>query len=342
MPESWIKAHVDLLCDPKILRLHPISRWAWIGLLLLARTGRPPGTWKATSGESAAGDLALALRLDDPLDDDAGPLVNGDFQKMLDEEMISISDDGLVTVLHWKERQGNLAPSGSPQQTRERQRLSRMSRHVTSVSQMSRQSRVVTTSDNVEENNQSSINELDTRMSRAVTSCHELSRQKRREEKRENPPTPLKGINRQQPDPGTAPGTAPSRPEPAPSPATALPCPDDAAEIPAVDAPCPQCMTALRLLNELTCRAYPAAPRGMDRLHACHGRHGLQPVLAVIRDKVQEWGSDAKMHRHLTPQTLFEAERFSVYVNALSGPVRDRSAPAVRLASQDSPYEEPK
>lgn len=133
MPESWIKVHTDALHDPKLLLLHPTSRWAWIGLLLLCRSGNPPGTWKARSRETAAEDLNVVLSLGDPIDNDMSPLV-GDINRMVELGMIAVDGEGLVTVLHWSARQGDLRPSASPEKVRDRKRLSRshaMSRDVT-------------------------------------------------------------------------------------------------------------------------------------------------------------------------------------------------------------------
>jgi hypothetical protein len=132
MAQSWIELHTDLLYDPKILQLHPCGRYAWVGLLLLARGGSPEGTWKARNREAVASDLACVLRLDDPLDNDGTPgIMATSIRFWQDESMISVSDDGVVTVLHWSQRQGDLRPSAAPEQVRERQRLSRMSRAVT-------------------------------------------------------------------------------------------------------------------------------------------------------------------------------------------------------------------
>jgi hypothetical protein len=127
MAESWIKVHTDMLCDPKILRLHPVSRYAWVGLLLLARTGSPPGTWKAVSRDSAAEDLEVALGLNNYLNDEAArrPLLNGDFERMVDCGLVSVSESGLVTVLHWSQRQGRLNPSDTPERTRQRKQAQR-------------------------------------------------------------------------------------------------------------------------------------------------------------------------------------------------------------------------
>lgn len=145
--QSWIKLHTDMLYDPKILRLHPIGRFAWVGLLLMARGGDPAGTWQARSREAVAQDLACVLRLDDALDDD--PTMDHVASAVIEWErsgMVTIDADGLVTVTKWEKRQGSFYPSALPEQTRERQRLSRMSRDVTSVS------RAVTTGhDRVEE-----------------------------------------------------------------------------------------------------------------------------------------------------------------------------------------------
>lgn len=136
-----------MLYDPKILRLHPVGRYAWVGLLLMARGGDPAGTWRARSREAVPEDLACVLRIDDALDND-GMMAHISSAVVEWERcgMVTIDDDGLVTVTKWEKRQGSGYPSDTPEQTRERQRLSRMSRHVTSVS------RPVTTShDRVEE-----------------------------------------------------------------------------------------------------------------------------------------------------------------------------------------------
>src|SRR5262245_10968285 len=72
LSQSWIKLHTEILTDPKILRLHPYGRLAWIGLLLLARNGNPPGTWSisAATPDAAAEDLVCALQMGDQLQND--------------------------------------------------------------------------------------------------------------------------------------------------------------------------------------------------------------------------------------------------------------------------------
>lgn len=103
-----------------------------------------------------------------------------------------------------------------------------------------------------------------------------------------------------------------------------LPLPDSPPQPPG---PCPDCIASLGLLNELTCRTYDPDPSALAQLHEIHGRYGLDQVLAVIRDRVQEWGADAKMHRFLRPRTLFERGKFDDYVNGLRGPVTERHEP---------------
>lgn len=121
-----------MLYDPKFLRLHPVGRLAWVGLLLMARAGDPPGTWQATSREEVANDLCGSLRIDDPyLNESWAAIVGRDIKDWEKHGMVTIADDGLVTIVNWYKRQGDLRPSGAPEQTRARKRLSRMSRDVT-------------------------------------------------------------------------------------------------------------------------------------------------------------------------------------------------------------------
>ena len=147
MAQSWIKLHTDLLHDPKILRLNPVSRYAWVGLLLLCRDGTPPGTWKATSRDTVGADLELALSMDDPLNGDNGAALHADLDCMAEARMISIGASGVVTVLHWADRQGYLYPSNAPEMTRERKRNQRlrecheMSRAVTTEEKRREESR---------------------------------------------------------------------------------------------------------------------------------------------------------------------------------------------------------
>jgi uncharacterized phage protein (TIGR02220 family) len=101
---------------------------------------------------------------------------------------------------------------------------------------------------------------------------------------------------------------------------------------PEPDPICQDCLTALSLLNELTCRTYDPDPAVLAQLHTIHPRYGLDRVLAVIRDKVQEWSADPRMHRWLRPATLFDRGKFDGYVNALTGPVTQRPVDDTRPA----------
>lgn len=128
-----------MLYDPKILRLHPIGRFAWVGLLLMARGGDPAGTWQARSRQDVPEDLICVLRFDDPMDNE-GFMAHISSAVVEWERcgMVTIDDKGLVTVTNWSKRQGDLRPSNQPEQTRERKRLSRMSRDVTTGHAVSR------------------------------------------------------------------------------------------------------------------------------------------------------------------------------------------------------------
>ena len=126
MAQSWIKLHTDLLHDPKILKLDPVGRLAWIGLLLLARHGRPTGTWKACSAETAAADLCEVLQIGNhPNGDEEVGCVRAALDSLTTNRSIRVTRDGLVVVTHWKNRQGETRPSSDPSEVRERVRLHR-------------------------------------------------------------------------------------------------------------------------------------------------------------------------------------------------------------------------
>jgi hypothetical protein len=141
MAESWIKLHTDILHDPKILRLHPYGRLAWVGLLLLARNGRPAGTWSVSGPQpgAIASDLCIALSLRSV----AYRSVRNSVRIWIESRMVSVSrgSRAMLIVTHWRDRQGDLRPSASPEKTRARQRVRRMSRGVTRCHAVSRQRR---------------------------------------------------------------------------------------------------------------------------------------------------------------------------------------------------------
>lgn len=98
------------------------------------------------------------------------------------------------------------------------------------------------------------------------------------------------------------------------------------------DEPCADCLTAIRVLNDSTCQSYPGAGRQREALHDHHARYGLDVVLAVIRDRVQEWGQDREMFRFLRPETLFAPDKFENYRCSMNGPSKpeDKGAAAMK------------
>lgn len=85
---------------------------------------------------------------------------------------------------------------------------------------------------------------------------------------------------------------------------------------------CADCAAILQDLNDRTCRMFPGGGQAGTWLHNAHLRYGAQKVMAVVRQKVEEWAGDPKFHRLLRPLTLFKPELFDNYVNTLTPPRR--------------------
>ena len=80
----------------------------------------------------------------------------------------------------------------------------------------------------------------------------------------------------------------------------------------------PQIAQIVERLNERTGCAY--RPTTAETVKAVSGRlsegYTVEDFFAVIDSKSSEWGSDPKMRKYLTPQTLFRQSNFERYVNA--------------------------
>ena len=80
----------------------------------------------------------------------------------------------------------------------------------------------------------------------------------------------------------------------------------------------PQIAQIVERLNERTGCDY--RPTTAETVKAVSGRlsegYTVEDFFAVIDSKSSEWGSDPKMRKYLTPQTLFRQSNFERYVNA--------------------------
>jgi hypothetical protein len=120
---GWIKADEDMPNNPKVIRLHPVGRWAWLGLLCLARRGNPFGTWKASSPDRIAADLFCVLNLQ--CDGYGIAELGRDLERMEQMRMIAIDRAaGRITILNYPRDQARY-PSDDPDYRREKRRISK-------------------------------------------------------------------------------------------------------------------------------------------------------------------------------------------------------------------------
>lgn len=90
--------------------------------------------------------------------------------------------------------------------------------------------------------------------------------------------------------------------------------------------------SAVEEINRLTGRSYDKHTAATHKLAQAltKAKHTEAEVLAVIRDKHAEWGSDAKMADRICPGTLLAARNFARYLdelNARGGQPRDPAPP---------------
>lgn len=293
MAESWIKLHTDLLYDAKVRRLEPEHRYAWVGLLLLAKVGDPEGSWKASAPDRIAEDLCACLRFDAFADDTTVGSMGVALELMESLGMVTIDvTQGRVTVTNWSRRQGVTVTQEKRDRARdmarERQRklrgLRRMSRRVT-----------------------------------PVTPIEEKRAEEIRGDDRE--PRARDAAEGHQDSPHPAPG--PEWPEGEASP-EAHPLHRPTPGTPA----CPDCTALLRVLADAGVVFASLGPMVAAWVHEAHSVRGLAVALRVARQRVSECLGSGK-RRFLAPRHLFEPGSWAIAMNSLDDEPPRRSLAAL-------------
>lgn len=117
MPLPWIKMWLEALDDPKLTRLSLAEKGAWWGILKLA--GKCEAGGKIVSGGQGLDIDEIADALHIKSSEDRGAL-----ESMITklEKRDSLKwNKGVLTVVHWKERQ-RIPPSAQPDAVAERVR----------------------------------------------------------------------------------------------------------------------------------------------------------------------------------------------------------------------------
>lgn len=76
------------------------------------------------------------------------------------------------------------------------------------------------------------------------------------------------------------------------------------------------CLSAIRLLNDLSGSRFRETTKATQRLIQAREKEGytLEDIEAVIRHQCNQWGQDAKMQKYLRPETLF-GNKFESYLS---------------------------
>lgn len=97
-PMPWFRFYVETFADRKIRRLTPAQRWAWAAILGAARESPKPGLLYVADGLPMSV-KELATYADVRLADARKAL-----ELCVAMEMVTVSDDGLVSVTNWVKR----------------------------------------------------------------------------------------------------------------------------------------------------------------------------------------------------------------------------------------------
>ncbi len=94
----WLRLWTDITNDPKIRRIPPAQRWAWIAILVLSKKSPIPGMLLVSEGVPVTvADIADEARISEQEAEQA-------IQSFLEQNMLT-AENGVYIVLHWKLRQ---------------------------------------------------------------------------------------------------------------------------------------------------------------------------------------------------------------------------------------------